>query len=191
MSLDLQIQSLIQTFRSTLPPELNALIELGAGEISALPIVENALKAGDRAPDFALQNYTGATRSLADYLKAGPLVVTFYRGLWCPYCNLQLAAYNARHADLLALGANLVAISSEGPDGLELLNASDIPRESRETVISAPAFDMLHDASASVAKQFGVAFTLPEPHRKLLELFKVNIEKANGDDTYAFADPAT
>lgn len=74
---------------------------------------------------------------------------------------------------------------------LEVLNASDIPRESKETVISAPAFDVLHDASASVAKQFGVAFTLPEPHRKLLELFKVNIEKANGDDTYAFADPAT
>jgi peroxiredoxin len=191
MSLNAQIQQLIQTFRSTFTPEINTLVELGAGEISSMPIVENALKAGDKAPDFALENYDGAARSLADYLRAGPLVLTFYRGLWCPYCNLQLAAYNVRYADIKALGANLVAISSEGPDGAEAIKDSNLPQETKDTIISAPAFDVLYDANTSVAKQFGVAFTLPESHRKLLELFKVDVEKANGDNTFAFADPAT
>lgn len=191
MSLNAQIQQLIQTFRSTLPSELNVLIEQGAGEISAMPIIENALKAGDKVPEFTLKNYNGMVRSLADYLETGPLVLTFYRGLWCPYCNLQLAAYNKRLAEIKALGANLVAISSEGPDGADALRASNVPQETKDTIVSEPAFDVLHDASTNVAKQFGLAFTLPESHRKLLEIFNVNVEKANGNDTYAFADPAT
>jgi len=191
MSLNDQIQELVKAFRQSFPPELNALVEQGAGEISAMPIIENALKAGDRAPDFTLQNHSGEPRSLADYLKAGPLVLTFYRGLWCPYCNLQLAAYNKGLADIKALGATLVAISSEGPDGAEAIKDSNLPQETKDTIISAPDFDVLHDANTAVAKRFGVAFVLPETHRELLRTFKVDIEKANGDNTYAFADPAT
>lgn len=191
MSLNKQIQQFIHTLRETLPPELNTLIEQGAGEISSLPIVEKALKIGEKAPNFTLKNYDGATRSLSDYLKNGPLVLTFYRGLWCPYCNLHLKAYNARYADMKALGAELVAISSEGPNGYEIIKNSNLPKEAIDTVISKPEFDVLHDESTSVAKQFGLAFTLPESHQKLLQTFGVDIEKANGDNTYAFADPAT
>lgn len=191
MSLNSEIQDLVKAFRTSFSPELNALVEQGAGEISAMPIVENALKAGDKAPDFTLKNYSGELRSLDGYLKAGPLVLTFYRGLWCPYCNLQLNAYNKGYSDIKALGANLVAISSEGPDGAEAIKDSNLPQETKDTIISAPDFDVLHDASTTVAKQFGVAFVLPETHQEILHLFKVNIEKANGDNTYAFADPAT
>lgn len=71
MSLNQEIQQLVKTFRDTFPPELNTLAETGAGEISSLPIVENALKAGDKAPDFTLKNHSGEMRSLSDYLKAG------------------------------------------------------------------------------------------------------------------------
>lgn len=191
MSLNAQIQDLVKAFRTSFSPELNTLVETGAGEISSMPIVENALKAGDKAPDFALQNHSGEMRSLHDYLNAGPLVLTFYRGLWCPYCNLQLNAYNKGLTEIRALGANLVAISSEGPDGAEAIKDSNLPQETNDTIISAPDFDVLHDANTSVARQFGVAFVLPESHQQLLHLFNVNIEKANGDSTYAFADPAT
>lgn len=137
MSLNSEIQQLIQTFRATFPPELNALVEQGAGEISSLPIVENALGAGDRAPEFTLQNYDGASRSLAGYLNTGPVVLTFYRGLWCPYCNLHLAAYNARYNEIKALGASLIAISSEGPEGAEVIKDSKLPEETKDTIISA------------------------------------------------------
>jgi peroxiredoxin len=191
MSLNAQIQDLVKAFRASFSPELNTLVETGAGEISAMPIVENALKVGDKAPDFTLRNHSGEMRSLHDYLTTGPLVLTFYRGLWCPYCNLQLNAYNKGLADIRALGANLVAISSEGPDGAAAIKESDLPQETKDTIISAPDFDVLHDANTAVAKQFGVAFVLPVSHQQLLNTFKVNIERANGDGTYAFADPAT
>jgi peroxiredoxin len=191
MSLNVEIQNLVKAFRTSFPPEINTLVETGAGEISAMPIVENALKAGDKAPDFTLKNHSGEMRSLSDYLKNGALVLTFYRGLWCPYCNLQLNAYNKGYADIRALGANLVAISSEGPEGAEAIKDSNLPQETKDTIISAPDYDVLHDANTSVARQFGVAFVLPESHQELLHTFNVNIEKANGDSTYAFADPAT
>ncbi len=190
-SLNQQIQQTIQVFRDTLPPELNALIEQGAGEISALSIVENALQAGDKAPEFNLQNYSGESRSLADYLKQGPLVLTFYRGLWCPYCNLQLAAYNARLSDIKQAGANLIAVTPEGSDGFEVVQASEMPQEAKDTVIKAPEFDVLHDAGGTLGEQFGVNFTLPESHKQLLGMMQVDIEKANGNNKFSFADPAT
>lgn len=191
MSLNEQIQGLIQNFRENLPLELTALLEQGAGEISGLPIIENALNVGDKAPNFRLKNYDGETRSLADYLKDGPVVLTFYRGLWCPYCNLQLAAYNSRLGDIKALGANLVAISPEGAEGYKVVQNSEMPKEAKDTVIAAPDFDVLHDAGTTLARQYGLTFTLPEAHKNLLGMMKVDIEKANGDDTYTFADPAT
>lgn len=84
-----------------------------------------------------------------------------------------------------------MAISSEGPDGADAIKDSNLPQETKDTIISAPDFDVLHDANTSVAKQFGVAFVLPETHQEILHLFKVNIAKTNGDNTYAFADPVT
>jgi peroxiredoxin len=191
MSLNTQIQALIKNFRENLPPELAALVEQGAGEISGLAIVENALNVGDKAPDFTLKDYKGEEHSMQDYLRQGPLVLTFYRGLWCPYCNLQLAAYNARLTDIKAAGGTLVAVSPESAKGYEVVQNSEMPQEAKETVIAAPDFDVLYDAGAALAKQYGLTFTLPEAHKKLLDMMKVDIEKANGDDTYTFADPAT
>ncbi len=191
LSLNGQIQNLIHNFRETLPPELTAILEQGAGEISAMPIVENALNIGEKAPAFTLKNYNGDVRNLHDYLSKGPLVLTFYRGLWCPYCNLQLAAYNARLNDIKALGANLVAVSPEGVEGLDVVQNSNMPQEAKDTVVSAPDFDVLHDAGSTLAKQYGLTFTLPEAHKKLLAMMNVDLEKANGDDAYSFADPAT
>lgn len=191
MSLNAQIRGMIDTFNQTLPPELTSLIEQGAGEISGLSIMENALGSGEKAPTFSLKNYRGEERSLGDYLKEGPLVLTFYRGLWCPYCNLQLAAYNARLDEIKATGANLVAVSAEGAEGLEVVQNSDMPADAKETVVAAPDFDVLHDTDATLAKAFGLTFTLPDAHKQLLGMMNVDVEKAIGNDTYTFADPAT
>jgi len=191
MTLNQQIRSTIQQFRNSLPPELNTLIEQGAGEISALDIIENALNVGDIAPDFSLKTYKGESRNLADYLKQGPLVLTFYRGAWCPYCNLQLAAYNARLAEIKRSGATLVAVTPEQPDGAAVFLASDAPQEAKDSIITTPDFDVLHDKANHLAKQFGLLFTLPQAHKKLFEIMNHDIEKAIGDDSYAFPDPST
>ncbi|VAW95574.1 AhpC/Tsa family protein GSU0066 [hydrothermal vent metagenome] len=191
MTLNEQIRDTIQQFRDTLPPELAALIEQGAGEISALEIVENALRVGDSAPDFALATYNGESRTLESYLAQGPLVLTFYRGAWCPYCNLQLAAYNARLDEIRETGANLVAITPEQAEGADVFLDSDAPPSAKDSIVRAPNFDVLHDNANQLARKYGLVFTLPQAHAKLFELMNFEIEKATGDSSYTFPDPAT
>ncbi len=111
----------------------------------------DAIASGDKAPDFSLPAASGQLVSLEELLKSGPVVVTFYRGDWCPYCSLQLNALNARLDDIHALGAQLVAISPQVPD--DSLSENDI---------SAMKFWVLSDQDAKVASRYGVAWKVPE-----------------------------
>jgi len=190
-TLNTQIRNLIQSLRDGLPEELNKLLEQGAGEISALDIVENALKTGDKVPAFDLPKYGGGTASLASYLADGPLVITFYRGVWCPYCNLQLKEYNDRLAEITGRGAQLVAITSEKPGVLDVLRADGVAEAVIEGAVTDVNFDVLYDAESSVATQFGLVFELPQSHRTALAQFGVQIDKLTGHGGYSFADPAT
>ena len=74
------------------------------------------LNVGEKAPDFSLSNATGESVSLSGLLENGKVVMTFYRGTWCPYCNLQLSQYQQVLTEIKALGAQLVAISPQTPD---------------------------------------------------------------------------
>src|SRR5262249_19035969 len=83
--------------------------------VAANPLAETPV-AGDMAPKFALANQTGTMVSLDELLANGPAVVVFYRGVWCPYCNLTLRAYQQYLAELRQIGASLVGISLQTPD---------------------------------------------------------------------------
>ncbi len=189
--LNQKIRETIQNFREALPTELSALIEQGAGEISALDIIERARKTGDRAPDFTLNNQAGESRRLSDYLATGPLVVTFYRGAWCPYCNLQLKEYDDHLAEITATGATLVAITPEKPGALDILASTGAPEDVVNMAVKQVDFDVLHDPGNAVAESWGVVFELPESHRQLLSSLGVDIEALNGDESWTFPDPAT
>jgi len=189
--LNQKIRATIAMFREGLPPEQSALIEQGAGEISALAIVENALNVGQEAPEFQLLTYGGSTKTLADYLSVGPLVLTFYRGVWCPYCNLQLKEYEDRLDEITGFGAQMVAISPEKPGAVDVLEASDAPSSVVEMAVREVGFDILHDAQNQIARKFGLVFKLPESHLRLLKEIGVDIEALTGDDTFVFPDPAT
>ena len=129
----------------------------------------NALKIGQQAIEFELPNQEGKAVALKDLVAKGPVVVTFYRGDWCPYCNLQLRALQARLEELEALGATLVAISPQVPD--DSLTKSEI---------SEMTFTVLSDQNAKVASQYGVAWEVPEfllNHMRVdrnLDLAKIN-----------------
>ena len=189
--LNQKIRETIQNFRETLPAELSALIEQGAGEISALDIIERARKIGDRAPDFTLNNQAGESRCLSGYLAIGPLVVTFYRGAWCPYCNLQLKEYDDHLDAITATGANLVAITPEKPGALDILTGTGAPEEVVDMAVKEVAFEVLHDAGNTVAKSWGVIFDLPDSHKQLLRALSIDVEALNGDGSWTFPDPAT
>lgn len=191
MRLSTEIEAAILNFRNELPAEINALLEQGAGEISAMLLAESSLKVGDEAPDFSLVDKEGGTKSLADYLHNGPVVLTFYRGIWCPYCNIQLAAYLQVIDSIRKLGADLVAITPEGPDANEVLDGSNLPEEVKSSAIREPEFDVLHDVGNAVAERFGIVFELPEAHKQVMQAMNIDIEKSHGNDKWAFADPAT
>lgn len=151
------------------PTEIvNVLLE-NTKKLSESGIVEKAPKAGDKLKDFSLSNHLGQTRTLASLRESGPVVVTFYRGGWCPYCNLELRAYQQILPDIKNAGATLVAITPELPD------ASLSTSEKNEL-----EFEVLSDVNADYARQIGLVFTLPEELRPIYESFGIELEKHNG-----------
>ena len=141
----------------------------------------DAIKIGQKAPSFELPNAEGKSISLDSLLDNGPLVVTFYRGDWCPYCNLQLRALQAILNEIQALGATLITISPQVPDGSLTKNE-----------ISEMEFTVLSDQDAKVASEYGVAWEVPE---FLLEHMRVDreldLEKINNGNANILPIPAT
>jgi len=105
------------------------------------------LKVGDKAPDFSLLNATGKTVKLSELLTKSKIVLTFYRGSWCPYCNLQLAHYQNAITEIHSLGAELVAISAQIPD--ESLSIKEKNKLN---------FEVLSDSENDVAKKYTTVF---------------------------------
>ena len=132
-------------------PEFMKGVDDIINEAKAFEKGKNAIKIGEKAPDFILPNPLGKDVQLSDLLSKGPVVVTFYRGSWCPYCNLQLRALQAKLNEIESLGATLVAISPEVPDASMTKNE-----------ISNMDFTVLSDQDAKVASQYGVAWEVPE-----------------------------
>ena len=141
----------------------------------------DALKISQKAPDFQLPNQQGKLTSLINLLEKGPVVVTFYRGSWCPYCNLQLRALQARLDEIKALGAELVAISPQVPD--DSLTKDEI---------SEMDFTVLSDQDAKVASKYGVAWEVP---KFLLDHMRVDrqldLETINNGNADILPIPAT
>lgn len=112
-------------------------------------ILSTALNIGDKAPDFTLENAVGDPVKLSEYLKDGPVVLTWYRGGWCPYCNLTLNHLQANLSEIKAESANLLAITSEIPDK----SLSTVEKNNLE-------FEVLSDVENEVGNKFGIIFEL-------------------------------
>jgi peroxiredoxin len=146
-----------------------ARAKLALGE-STVPAV------GDQAPGFELPNVRGEQVSLASLLRRGPAVVAFYRGGWCPYCNLQLRAYQAVLPELEGLGGQLVAISPQLPDhSLTTAERNEL------------GFEVLSDVGNVVADGYGLVFEMVEGSMRELE----RLDDVNGDDARKLPVPGT
>ncbi len=131
-------------------------------------------------PDFSLPEARGATIELATLLARGPVVVTFYRGSWCPFCDLQLRAYQTVLPEIHRLGGELVAISPQTPD----YALTDVERKEL-------AFPVLSDAGNQVARRYGLVFKLSETLQALQAGFGNPLPKFNGDDSWETPVPGT
>jgi peroxiredoxin len=133
-------------------------------------LADKTLKVGDSAPDFILPDTHGNAVRLYSLLRVGHVVIVFYRGNWCPYCDLQLRDFQRRLADLRALRAQVVAISPQLPANLL-----------RSRVKNHLEFPVLSDVGDKVARQFGLLLQLSDGLSELYYgLFRHQLEDANG-----------
>ena len=179
-SLKEQTEAKIAAGRSAKPEFMKGVDDV-INEAKAFEQGKNAIKVGQKAPTFELPNPVGKLMSLDALLEKGAVVVTFYRGDWCPYCNLQLRALQARLSEIYELGATLVAISPQVPDGS--LTKSEI---------NEMDFIVLSDQDAKVASEYGVAWEVPE---FLLDHMRVDrsldLEKINNGNGSVLPIPGT
>jgi len=159
-----------------IPDDERAVMDRAGRELAASGLAERALRTGDTAPGFSLPTPTGGTVTLDGLLSAGPVVLTFYRGAWCPFCNFALRVLQQHHADITVRGAQLVAISPQIPDESLTL-----------TEKHALAFDVLSDLGSDTAKQFGISFDLPDDY----ESFGFDLQRVNGGHARTLPVPAT
>lgn len=140
---------------------------------------ENALKAGDRAPEFLLQDANGDSVSSRALLARGALVATFYRGVWCPYCNADLQALEEVRAAIEARGASLVALSPQ--------TQANSRKSQRDNTLGFP---ILSDPGAAVAAAFGLRFALPNDLIAVYRQFGNDLPKINDDPAWVLPMPA-
>lgn len=174
-----RIKELERTF-SPLSPEQAELFQRAARELAESGIAECVLKAGALAPEFTLPNAVGYPITLSTALKNGPVVLTFYRGIWCPYCSLQLKAYQKILPEILRLGACLLAVSPQNPD------------KSQATLLkNFLQYEVLSDSGNAVARRFGLVYQVPEWIRSLYISVGTDLPAFNGDHSWELPIPGT
>lgn len=166
--------------KERVPADILTVMDNATTSLKETDIESGAINVGAIVPDFTLPNHNGEERSLKDLLKESTVVLSFYRGGWCPYCNLELAALQRALPEMEAQGAKLIAISPETPDNsLSTREKNDLN------------FDVLYDKGNSVAESYGLVFELSEDLRPIYDKFGLDIPAYNGDDTFRLPIPAT
>lgn len=135
---------------------------------------------GDTAPDFSLPDAQGGTFVLKDALAKGPVVLTWFRGEWCPFCNKQLIGMQERMKDFEAAGATVVAISPQTMDHTEATVTKD-----------SVTFHMLSDEGFKVGELYGVKYQMPDAMKEQLKKYKLDLSKYNGGEGDALPLTAT
>jgi peroxiredoxin len=183
MSLQAKLDAFKADFEAGKPPynvphSVIATMHRATAELKASGQAERALKVGDRAPAFALKDANGALADSAALLARGPLIVSFYRGVWCPYCNMELQALQAALPEIRRLGARLVAISPQ--------SGANSRKSARDNKLEFP---ILSDPGNTVAASFGLRFALPDYLAALYKDLKNDLPGFNGDDSWTLPMP--
>jgi peroxiredoxin len=164
-----QLEAYRAGWRERVPADRQALMDRHVAHLAASGIDRSAKQVGDRAPDIRLRDQHGEMFDVATLLAKGPVVVTFYRGGWCPFCNLELKAYQAVLPRIAEAGASMVAISPEKPD--DTVNTAEK---------NALGFPVLSDVGQTVGKAFGVVYAFTDEVRQVYDGFKLDIPSKNG-----------
>ncbi len=180
MSLKQQIESFKSKFLPQVPEPIKESMQKAEDVLRDSRLAERALGTGDIAVDFTLPNARGESVSSEVLRGDGPVVLSFYRGGWCPYCSMELKALQVVNAEIQALGASLVAISPQLPD--ESLTTA----EKNEL-----EFEVLSDVDSEVADKYGLTFSLAEDLRPIYKNWGADVATVNDDPDCKLPLPAT
>jgi peroxiredoxin len=169
MSLKEQLAEYRAGWYKRVPAERQAIMERHIEQLRNSAMARTMLKVGDRAPAIVLGNAKGETVDVGALLKKGPVIVAFYRGGWCPFCNLELKAFQEVLPEISAAGASLVAISPEKPD--DTLSTAEM---------NALTFEVLSDVGQKVGRAFGLVYEFTEELQSAYHGFGRDIPAING-----------
>ncbi|MET9829162.1 peroxiredoxin-like family protein [Streptomyces sp. NPDC006385] len=179
-TLNAELRTFYEARQQQIPAEIRAIMQRAGQELADSGQADRALTVGDKAPSFSLPSAAGQTLSLDALLAEGPVVLTFYRGAWCPYCNIALRSLQQHHDAVTAHGARLVAVSPQIPDeSLTLTEKHDL------------AFDVLSDIGSDTAKQYGLSFDLPDDLAAVYDKLGFDLQRVNGGHPRTLPLPAT
>jgi peroxiredoxin len=149
-------------------------------KLSGVDIVSQSLKTGDAMPQFLLPNVEGNLVDSSALLEKGPLVISFFRGEWCPFCTLELEALQAKLPDIERLGANLVAVTADTGAALRAAKKEH-----------GPPFEVLSDVDHALGLQFGIIYRLPDEIRSVYLEQGIDLAARHGNDACLLPVPAT
>ncbi|WP_030935791.1 peroxiredoxin-like family protein [Streptomyces sp. NRRL S-646] len=179
-TLNTELRAFYAARQQQIPAEIRTVMQRAGQELADSGQADRALTVGAQAPRFNLPTATGHTLALDDLLTDGPVVLTFYRGAWCPYCNIALRSLQQHHEAITARGARLVAVSPQIPDeSLTLTEKHDL------------AFDVLSDIGSDTAKQYGLAFDLPDDLAAVYAKLGFDLQRVNDGHPRTLPLPAT
>jgi peroxiredoxin len=180
LSLAQQLEELTTKLRALVPAERLAVIEEEVERLKQVAIAEGALKRGDTAPAFGIPDGDGMVWRSEDLLRNGPMVLVFYRGRWCAYCNTQLVALKQIHSQIAAAGASLLTIS---------------PQTQKHTYMTrdmhALRFPVLSDSGNQVARKFGLVWRLSPKMQQMYQAIMTKLPGYNGNESWELPLAAT
>lgn len=179
MSLQEQLDTFKEQFKKQAPAPAYEAFTRSTEDLIASGQADNALGVGALAPEFVLKDSEGDDVVLKELLANGPVVLSFYRGVWCPYCNIELQALEAVADEIRAKGATLVAVSMQG--------AADSRKSRKDNNLSFP---ILTDKGGELANQFEIRWEVQDYAIEFKKMFGVVLPTIHGDGQWNLPMPA-
>ncbi|WP_010521925.1 peroxiredoxin-like family protein [Aquimarina agarivorans] len=180
MSLTAKLQETKTAFSKQVPADVQVIMTNALDKLTEEGLPKTATQKGDTLKNGTLINIKKEKVDIFSFLDKGPLVISFYRGGWCPYCNIELNALQQALPEIKELGAQLIAITPETPD-------NSLTTAEKNNI----SFPVLSDINNTYAKELGLVFQMPKDLQEVYHQFGIDVSKHNENEDYELPLPAT